>query len=201
MISPSNTAINTTLAGHNSAAQPRHILTFVENDRMAGSVPKWSKATQRGNEIALNSTENSLQQLANAGAVETQETPFGFGDVLDMINPLHHIPIVGHMYREMSGDEIKPSGQIIGGAVFGGAIGAGAGLVNVIAQAETGKDVSATAFGFMRPQPSAPMIKGISENIDEKNGLLALSAIENVHNLEKTEQEKPKARVRSSYND
>ena len=55
--------------------------------------------------------------------------PFGddgltFGDVLDVVNPLQHIPVLGNLYRRATGDSIDPATRIAGGALFGGPFGA-----------------------------------------------------------------------------
>lgn len=52
------------------------------------------------------------------------EDGFSFGDILDIINPLQHIPVISSIYRKISGDVIAPSMQIAGDALFGGPIGA-----------------------------------------------------------------------------
>lgn len=66
---------------------------------------------------------------------------FSFWDLVDMINPLQHIPIIGTLYREITGDEIKAPARVMGGAVFGGVIGAASGVVNAIMAQETGRDM------------------------------------------------------------
>ncbi len=48
-----------------------------------------------------------------------------FRDLLDLVNPLQHIPGVSQLYRKLTGDEIKPAMALAGGALFGGPIGAG----------------------------------------------------------------------------
>jgi hypothetical protein len=48
---------------------------------------------------------------------------FGFEDLLDVVNPLQHLPGIGWLYRELSGDMIKPPAAIAGGALFGGPLG------------------------------------------------------------------------------
>lgn len=68
--------------------------------------------------------------------------PYTFSDVIDIVNPLQHLPVIGMLYRGITGDKIKPTSQIIGGAIFGGPIGAVTGTVNAIAQIQTGKDVA-----------------------------------------------------------
>ena len=40
-----------------------------------------------------------------------------------MVNPLHHIPLVGPLYRELSGDTISLGSRLIGGTVVGGGLG------------------------------------------------------------------------------
>ena len=46
-----------------------------------------------------------------------------FGEVLDAVNPLHHIPVVSSIYRAVSGDEIGLGPRLIGAAIFGGPLG------------------------------------------------------------------------------
>ncbi len=46
-----------------------------------------------------------------------------FGEVLDAINPLHHIPVVSTIYRAVSGDTIGFGPRLIGAAIFGGPLG------------------------------------------------------------------------------
>lgn len=64
-----------------------------------------------------------------------------FFDILDIINPLQHIPIVSTLYRVVTGDEIDPVPRVAGGALFGGLIGAVASLVNVVIDELTGSDI------------------------------------------------------------
>lgn len=79
-----------------------------------------------------------------------KEDDFGLFDLIDMINPLQHIPVLNYAYRRITGDEIKPISSIIGGALFGGAAGAASGLVSAIVESETGKSVPETVMSFAR---------------------------------------------------
>ncbi|MEZ5903539.1 MAG: hypothetical protein R3D88_09625 [Alphaproteobacteria bacterium] len=74
------------------------------------------------------------------------EDSFQFKDVIDVINPLQHLPLVGMAYRELTGDDIHPMSQIIGGALYGGPVGAVTGTVNAIAKVQTGKDIGEHAL-------------------------------------------------------
>lgn len=59
------------------------------------------------------------------------EDGFGFKDVLDLVNPLQHIPVVGNLYRKLTGDVLAPAIRVAGGALFGGPLGAGLSLVGL----------------------------------------------------------------------
>lgn len=72
---------------------------------------------------------------------DTEAPDIRAGDMLDIINPLHHIPFVSTLYSEVSGDKAAPIAKLVGGALLGGPIGFIAGLMSVIFEQETGKDV------------------------------------------------------------
>jgi len=57
---------------------------------------------------------------------------FNFRDVLDLINPIQHIPILGNIYRNLTGDGAAPAIRIAGGALFGGPLGAVFAAANVV---------------------------------------------------------------------
>jgi len=73
-------------------------------------------------------------------------------DLLDIINPLHHLPLIGMLYREVTGDTISPGARIVGGGLLGGPVGFVSGMVNVGIEKGTGRSVgqhlkSAAGFG------------------------------------------------------
>lgn len=70
-----------------------------------------------------------------------QNEDFGFGDILDIINPLQHIPIVATLYRHMTGDTIGAAPRVIGGALWGRLGGFISGVINVVVDWFTGKDI------------------------------------------------------------
>lgn len=49
---------------------------------------------------------------------ESQELTFA--DVLDILNPLHHIPGISSVYRAVTGDKIAPGPQLAGDLLYGG---------------------------------------------------------------------------------
>ena len=72
------------------------------------------------------------------------EDGFSFGDLVDIVNPLHHIPVVGTLYRKVTGDDIAALPRVAGGTLFGGAIGLAASLVSVASKVANGKDITET---------------------------------------------------------
>lgn len=70
-----------------------------------------------------------------------QEETMSFGDFLDIINPLQHIPLVSTLYREITGDTINQSSRVMGGFLYGGPLGGMGAVVNVMVEDATGKDI------------------------------------------------------------
>jgi hypothetical protein len=66
---------------------------------------------------------------------------FSFHDLLDVINPLQHIPIVAPIYRAITGDKIGNVARIVGDGLYGGPLGAASGALDVAVKEVTGKDI------------------------------------------------------------
>jgi hypothetical protein len=103
-------------------------------------------------QFALSTPRTSLQNIGEKredkedGRVVHNFQAFGadgftFLDFLDVINPLQHVPVVGTMYRAITGDEIDPGSRIAGSSLFGGPIGTVVALANVAIEQKTGQDI------------------------------------------------------------
>lgn len=79
-----------------------------------------------------------------------------FGDVVDIVNPLQHLPVVSTLYRAITGDEIDPGARMIGGALFGGPAGFAGAVVNNAMVEHTGKDVGETVLAALTPDDAEP---------------------------------------------
>lgn len=77
------------------------------------------------------------------------ESTLGLGDLLDALNPLHHIPGIGALYRKVTGDEIAPAAKVVGGTLYGGPIGLVSGLVNAVIEQVNGAALDETALAYM----------------------------------------------------
>jgi hypothetical protein len=82
------------------------------------------------------------------------EQSFSFSDFLSIINPLQHIPIVGTIYRAITGDTIKPAARVIGGALFGGPVGLITSAFNAMVEQTKGKDLGEQAIALFSPDKS-----------------------------------------------
>ena len=139
-------------------------LEKMAGDRINGSMPVWDKPkTVEENfaqTLAKAADPDKLQVSAltesSASKATSKDTSFGFGDFVDMINPLQHIPFISSVYRHLTGDEISPVSRVVGDAAFGGPIGAASGLVNALVQMETGKDVGENMIATLTPGDVAP---------------------------------------------
>jgi hypothetical protein len=46
-----------------------------------------------------------------------------FQEVLAALNPLHHLPVVGTIYRAVTGERLQPALRVLGAGLFGGPLG------------------------------------------------------------------------------
>jgi hypothetical protein len=80
----------------------------------------------------------------------------GFQDVLAAINPLQHLPVVGTIYRYLTGDTISPGSRLAGGLLYGGPLGLAGAAVNAAIEGVTGKDMGDHVLAMVvEPKPPA----------------------------------------------
>ncbi len=86
----------------------------------------------------------------------SSEQSLSFSDFLSVINPLQHIPLVGSIYRAVTGDTISPVSRVIGGLLFGGPVGLIASAFNAIIEQTQGKDLGDQALALLSPDKGTP---------------------------------------------
>lgn len=68
------------------------------------------------------------------------EVEGSFADLIDVINPLQHIPVVGQIYRAITGDSMGTPANILGSIIFGGPVGFLASIGSTLLAQITGGD-------------------------------------------------------------
>lgn len=106
-----------------------------ESSPDAPLVRRHQAGNYRGQEIA--GTEAEKQFFGEDG--------LQVSDVLDVLNPLQHIPFVSALYRELTGDTISSAAKLAGGALLGGPIGLVTAIADTVITQETGKGLTETA--------------------------------------------------------
>jgi hypothetical protein len=89
--------------------------------------------------------------LASASASTTGNDSEGFfGHILDIINPLQHLPVVGTVYRAITGNHIGAVEKIAGDTLYGGLWGAVTSVADVAFEGLTGKSVEDTVLAWLK---------------------------------------------------
>ncbi len=136
--------------------------------RTAGKIPLWGQnvpARQETQTRLATADEEKSAFPAGSGVLALREDPsfssvsgnngaekedgFGFFDLLDIVTPLQHLPVVSFVYRKVTGDTIKPVAQIAGGGLYGGLPGAAASMVNVAVEEATGRDIAGNVLALV----------------------------------------------------
>lgn len=133
------------------------VMRLDPQERTAGPMPFFGKMVRdsllqtqsAGLAYAPEGADSQAASTVPALAYQNDRPGMTFDDVVDMINPLQHLPVIGTLYRKLSGDTLSPISNIIGGALFGGPVGAVASTVNVIVKDRTGRDVTENAFSMV----------------------------------------------------
>jgi hypothetical protein len=113
----------------------------------------WSIAALQGAAPAM------AQAPAKPGATADSGWDFSFHNLLGIINPLQHLPVVGTLYRAITGDKIGTPEKIAGDALYGGLWGAVSSVADTVFEAATGKNFGDTVLalftgGSDKPAPA-----------------------------------------------
>ena len=96
---------------------------------------------------------SSLKPIAEPPVAPAEDDDFSFDDFLDVINPLQHLPVVGTLYRAITGDEIEPPAKLAGGALFGGFYGFLGALGSVAFEDITGESLEQMVLSLFEETP------------------------------------------------
>ncbi len=133
------------------------------------------------NLINLQITSDYSKSIAanHAASTEPGLKPFGddgltFADLIDIINPLQHIPLISTFYRNITGDTIDPAARIAGGALFGGPIGVALAVANTISNQIDGKDIGERVLALFKGQEEGTdTARAVAANESGSSGAVA----------------------------
>jgi len=83
-----------------------------------------------------------------AAPKKSSDWDFSFHNLLSIINPLEHLPVIGTIYRAITGTHIGVPERIAGDALYGGLWGAVSGAADAAFEAITGKDFGSTVLAL-----------------------------------------------------
>jgi hypothetical protein len=113
-------------------------------------------AKTESNDDKLITGSLQTEGAGNETPAGTDDDGFSFDDFLDMVNPLQHLPVISTLYREMTGDEMEPAARIVGGAIYGGPIGAGISVAEAILEQATGDDLGGHVMSLLQSSDTPP---------------------------------------------
>jgi hypothetical protein len=102
--------------------------------------------------LSLHATSAIAATTVAGTAASAPETGFSFHDLLDIVNPLQHIPVVSTLYRAITGDHIKTFPKIAGDTLFGGLVGFVSSVADTIFEKITGKSVGDTVLAWVEDE-------------------------------------------------
>ncbi|HEY4275403.1 MAG TPA: hypothetical protein VGM68_07970 [Rhizomicrobium sp.] len=100
-----------------------------------------------GIDPTLSAAATPLSADAKA-APPSSDWDFSFHNLLSIINPLEHLPVIGTIYRAITGTHIGIPERIAGDALYGGLWGAVSGAADAAFEAITGKDFGSTVLAL-----------------------------------------------------
>src|SRR5438552_558874 len=83
-----------------------------------------------------------------SGAAQPHES--FFHHLWEVVNPLQHLPVIGTIYRAITGEHLGPVEKIAGDTLYGGLWGAVASIADVAFEGLTGKSFEDTALALFK---------------------------------------------------
>ena len=110
--------------------------------------------------LAAQPTPTATDSSADSGP----DSSFGFGDLLDIVNPLQHIPVISTLYQHLTGDKIGVGEKIAGDTLYGGLVGFLGSIGDAIFTQVTGKSVGDTVYAALIGDDEGAPTTGVAAN-------------------------------------
>lgn len=138
-----------------------------------------------------------MAAASSSASGEKKDDGFSFGDLLDIVNPLQHIPVVSTIYRHLTGDKIGTFAKLAGDTLYGGWTGLVFSAADSAFEEITGKSVGDTAYAMVigddqpktaiasadtpaavKPASSGPSLEGFADTVSDTVSDIALQTSE-----------------------
>ena len=118
-----------------------------------------------GTDFNIRATQYVRQQAAQAApAAAADSGGFGFDDLLDIVNPLQHIPVISTIYRHLTGDKIGVGEKLAGDTLYGGLTGFLGSIGDAIFTQVTGNSVGDTVYAALIGDDAGAPTTGVASN-------------------------------------
>jgi hypothetical protein len=119
-------------------------------------------------------------------SAKSSDWDFSFHNLLSIINPLEHLPIIGTIYRAITGTHIGVPERIAGDALYGGLWGAVSGAADAAFEAITGKDFGSTILALftghhdkaVASNKTAPAVPAQQPDVQPENMTVEMTALQ-----------------------
>ena len=85
-----------------------------------------------------------------------------FHHLLDVVNPLQHLPVIGTIYRAITGEHIGAVEKIAGDTLYGGLWGAVSSVADVAFEGITGKSAEDTVLSWFKSDSNTQVAKQVT---------------------------------------
>jgi hypothetical protein len=115
-----------------------------------------------------------------------------FDNLLDVVNPLEHLPVISTIYSNLTGDKPNDFTQVAGDTLYGGPLGFVSSIGNLVFKDATGKSVGDTVWGWItnkstdtktasadvrhNQKPSSDLFSFLSANVGSDSTAMASNA-------------------------
>lgn len=124
--------------------------------------------TPQPDALSLADTQNKPWLVSPASGRDPAREGPTLADAVDIINPLQHIPLVGQVYRGITGDEISGPARFIGGTIYGGPLGAALAMADVALKDKTGHSFSEAVVARMEGAPEITQVATENTQTDDR---------------------------------
>lgn len=106
-------------------------------------------AGQGGASTPVKATTDSTKPATPAAADADSDFHVSFDDLLDVVNPLQHFPVIGTIYRAITHDQIKTPEKIVGDTLYGGVWGLASSVADTAFEKLTGRNFGDTVLALL----------------------------------------------------